>query len=500
MSSCAEKAQSRPLLNREVIGKRADSRPVRVVQFGGGVFLRGFADWMIDAMNRHDLFNGSVALVQSVDQKRSEQLRAQDGLYTVRLSGPEQSVMTDASHVVDVFSTWLSPQHDFTAFLRLAENPDWRYMISNTTENGLVWLDGDFPRQRAADSFPGRLTQLLYHRYRFFQAEPDRGVVCLPCELIPENGTQLYQLVLRHAQRWQLPASFTDWLRRACVFHNTLVDRIVAGYPSNPDKAEAAFEHLGYTDQLYLEAEPYHLWVIEGQEDPELPLRQAGLNVVWTDQLASWRELKVRILNGAHLILLPIAFCLGDHLVRQSLADQDLREYLKTTLNQAVLPFIELDQTVVAQYAGTVLERFANPALDHRWSAISLNAISKFRVRLIPSLRDAANAGMAANRHLCFSLAALILMYRGEAIPLSDDPAIVERFATAWRPLKNSQDFAALKRMVGRILSDQILWGCDLNQIPGLTDQTAVELSGQLRLGMRKAVRQFVNDSRSTSE
>ncbi|NCC48550.1 MAG: tagaturonate reductase, partial [Clostridia bacterium] len=237
MSSCAEKAQSRPLLNREVIGKRADSRPVRVVQFGGGVFLRGFADWMIDAMNRHDLFNGSVALVQSVDQKRSEQLRAQDGLYTVRLSGPEQSVMTDASHVVDVFSTWLSPQHDFTAFLRLAENPDWRYMISNTTENGLVWLDGDFPRQRAADSFPGRLTQLLYHRYRFFQAEPDRGVVCLPCELIPENGTQLYQLVLRHAQRWQLPASFTDWLRRACVFHNTLVDRIVAGYPSDPDKA-----------------------------------------------------------------------------------------------------------------------------------------------------------------------------------------------------------------------------------------------------------------------
>ncbi|NCC48393.1 MAG: hypothetical protein EOM13_05015 [Clostridia bacterium] len=202
----------------------------------------------------------------------------------------------------------------------------------------------------------------------------------------------------------------------------------------------------------------------------------------------------------AMLIGFPIAFCLGDHLVRQSLADQDLREYLKTTLNQAVLPFIELDQTVVAQYAGTVLERFANPALDHQWSAISLNAISKFRVRLIPSLRDAANAGMAANRHLCFSLAALILMYRGEAIPLSDDPAIVERFATAWRPLKNSQDFAALKRMVGRILSDQILWGCDLNQIPGLTDQTAVELSGQLRLGMRKAVRQFVNDSRSTSE
>lgn len=489
-----------PALNRKTARIPASERPVRVVQFGGGVFLRGFADWMIDHMNQQGLFNGSVALVQSVDTHRADQLNAQDGLYTLRLRGYDQSVMTDISRVIDVFSVWLNPQNDFAAFLRLAENPDWCCMISNTTENGLVWQDGDQPRQQPADSFPGRLTQLLYHRYCTFNADPSRGIVCLPCELIADNGVQLRQLVLRHAERWHLPSAFSDWIRQACVFHNTLVDRIVAGHPAEPAKINAAMAHLGYSDQLYIEAEPYHLWVIEGKEDPQLPLRQAGLNVIWTDQLTAWRELKVRILNGAHMILLPIACGLGDDLVRQSLADPDLSLFLNDALRQAVLPFIPLDPSIVASYAKTVLDRFANPALDHHWSAIRLNAISKFRIRLIPSLLDAAAAGRDVNRHLCFSLAALILMYRGDQVMLNDDPMLTKRLAAAWKLAGADQSAAGLESMVRSILSDQHLWHCDLTSIPGLSSLTAMSLSNQLQQGMRKAVHHVVLNNRSASE
>lgn len=479
-----------PVLNHVNCPNCPTAGPVRVVQFGEGVFLRGFVDWIFEKMRLQGLFTGSIAVVQPISQGRVAGLRRQDGLYTLLLRGVENGRICQEQRIISAISQLVDPYAEFADFLQLAENPELQTVVSNTTEAGIAWLPGCQLADRPAASYPAKLTQFLYHRFCTLGGQADSGLVVLPCELIDQNGRQLRALVLRHTEEWRLPAEFSQWLQTACRFCNTLVDRIVTGWP----QAEIAslLQTAGYQDDFFDTAEYFHLWVIEGRPEPGLPFAEAGLNVIWTDDLARYRERKVRVLNGAHTMTFAAAFLSGLDTVGATLADPDLARLLREGLDQEIIPTLPMDRAEAEAYAASVLERFANPFIEHRWLSIALNAVSKFKVRVLPSLLGFCRQFQSVPQRLSFSLAALLLFYRGSALHQpQDDAAVVQIFQDAWQKLGSEPDEAGLARLVETLLARCDLWDLDLNTIPGLRDTVTSHLRNQVRLGMREAVRQL---------
>ncbi len=485
-------SDSLPRLNRQLaaaIKPLSAPAPVKVVQFGEGVFLRGFVDWIFYTLNQRECFHGSIAVVQPIAQGRVDELRGQDGLYTLYLRGIEQGQTRRERQIIDVISQCVNPYADFDCYLQLAENPDLQVVVSNTTEAGIAWLPGCSLQDRPAASYPAKLTQFLYHRYLTFSGDPAKGLILLPCELIDRNGDHLRDYILRHAAEWNLPDAFTIWLKNSCRFCNTLVDRIVTGFPRN-EIAELQAE-AGYQDDFYDTAEYFHLWVIEGKQESVLPFAEAGLNVIWTDNLARYRDRKVRVLNGLHTASFAAALLSGVETVGAALTDPDIHEYMTQTLYREIIPTLPLSRQESEQYAAAVLERFANPFIEHRWISIALNSISKFKVRVLPSLLAYGQQQKAQPQHLCFAFAALLLFYRGiaDAKP-TDDQAIIDIFASAWAACDpTSAD--SLDQLVRTLLGRTELWEQDLTLIPGLTGLVAEQLGKQINLGMREAVRQL---------
>ncbi|MEA4889660.1 MAG: tagaturonate reductase [Clostridiaceae bacterium] len=481
-----------PRLNRQLaasIKPLSASAPVKVVQFGEGVFLRGFVDWIFYTLNQSGCFHGSIAVVQPIAQGRVADLRRQDGLYTLFLRGIEQGRIRQERQIIDVISQCIDPYADFDSYLRLAENPDLQVVVSNTTEAGITWLPGCSLHDRPAASYPAKLTQFLYHRFLTFSGDAAKGLILLPCELIDRNGDHLRDHILHHAADWDLPAAFTSWLLQNCRFCNTLVDRIVTGFPRN-EIAELQAE-AGYQDDFYDTAEYFHLWVIEGKQEPALPFADAGLNVIWTDNLARYRDRKVRVLNGLHTATFAAALLSGVETVGAALTDPDIHEYMTQTLYREIIPTLPLSRQESEQYAAAVLERFANPFIEHRWLSIALNSISKFKVRVLPSLLAYGQQQNAQPRHLSFAFAALLLFYRGgaEAKP-ADDPAIIDFFTSAWAAC-DPTSASSLDQLVSTLLGRTELWEQDLTLIPGLAGFVSEQLGRQINLGMREAVRQL---------
>ncbi len=270
----------------------------RVLQFGEGVFLRGFVDWMIDRMNRAGLFNGRVVVIQPLPYGAVDQLNEQDGLYTLLLDGVRNGRVVKSRQIISSISRGINPYRDYDEFLRCAGNPELRFIVSNTTEAGIVFNRAERLIDSPPASFPGKLTALLHARFGEFNSDIGKGLVLLPCELIERNGDQLKRCVLEAAECWGLGAGFVEWVEKANIFTNTVVDRIVTGYPAG--EAPAIFEDLGYQDALLDAGESYHSWVIEGPQclADELPFHRAGLHVLWTGDVTPYRDRKVRILNG----------------------------------------------------------------------------------------------------------------------------------------------------------------------------------------------------------
>lgn len=476
-----------PVLNASVCTQQVKKSPIRMIQFGEGVFLRGFVDWMVEKLRQKDLFNGAIAVVQPIEMGRLDMLEAQNGLYTLRLRGIQDGEFQDEETLITALQAFMNPYTDFDAYLALAEQIDTKYIVSNTTEAGISWMDGCKLEDKPAQSYPAKLTQLLYHRYKHFDGSAESGMRIMPCELIDRNGDNLRRLVLRHAEVWQLPNTFIQWLNNSCYFYNTLVDRIVTGYPA--DEVQDAANRLGYTDHLYNTAEYFHLWVIEGPEDAGLPFAQAGLNVVWTDDLTRYRERKVRILNGAHTLTFAAALLSGIETVRETLEDETLKVFMQQSLDQAVIPYVPIETSQVKKYADRVLERFMNPNLQHQWLSIALNAVSKFKVRVLPSLLDGVKAGNRVSPHLCFSLAALILLYRGDKVKPQDDDAVCQFFSEAWQSLVSNEDLTSLTNLTHKILSEKTLWDEDLAAVPGLCEAVAGYLLAQINQGTRQAIK-----------
>lgn len=412
-------------------------RPIRVIQFGEGGFLRGFADWMLQKLCDKGLFDGGVAVVQPIREGLCDVLEAQDCVYTHVIRGAE-GVETAR---IDVIEKCIKPYENFDAYLALAEEPDARFIISNTTEAGIEFRPDDRATDAPPAAFPAKLTLLLKRRFDLGLG----GFIFLPCELIDRNGDNLRRTVLQYAELWGLGENFVSWIERENVFCNTLVDRINTGYP----REEA--ETIDPCDRMLNTSEFFHLWVIETEYDleRELPFTKAGLNVIVThDALERYRTRKVRILNGAHTSMVPYALLCGFDTVKSCMDDEKMLKFLKECLFEEIIPTLDLPKEELEAYAESVLVRFANPYIKHYLSAISLNSVSKFRVRVLPSLLEYRKRFGKDPERLLFSFGKLIDFYKN-GTP-NDSPEITERMK---------------KSTVAEILASTDLWGEDLSAL-----------------------------------
>lgn len=432
-----------------------------ILQFGTGNFLRGFADSFIDSLQKRGLYDGKIVIVSPTDSETVERINAQNGKYHLILRGIDNGKEVCERTEINAVSRAVNPYRDFDSFLSLAENPDLRFIISNTTEAGIFLDETCQFMDKPAASFPGKLTQFLYRRYQ--NGLP--GFVIFACELINNNGIKLQNCVLRYAEKWGLEPDFIRWIEAKNRFCNTLVDRIVTGFPK--DESEQIFAEIGFRDALLDTAEPYHLWVIEGNFEKELPLQKGGFNVIWTDDVSPYKKMKVRILNGLHTSLVFPSLLCGVESVGESLKDGLLNKFLHTCLFGYILPTLsETEEN--KQFASAVLERFANPYIRHLWQSISLNSVSKFTARVLPTITDYREKNHALPKPLVFSLACLIKYYK-ENEP-SDSKAAVDYIKT---------------HDVGEILSNSDLWGADLSDMTDLVNESLAQIKNS---GIREAI------------
>ncbi|WP_276167041.1 tagaturonate reductase [Zobellia alginiliquefaciens] len=449
-------------------------RPIKVMQFGGGNFLRAFVDWMVHVLNQETDFNGDIAIIKPTAGGDYAELKAQDGLFTVVLDGikngelvAEKTLVTEVQQVIHSYNEWAK-------YLKLAENEDLRFIVSNTTEAGIKFNSEDEFNGVPPKEFPAKLTIWLYHRFKHFNADISKGCILLPCELIEDNGDALKKTVLQYADHWSLEAEFKDWVETANHFCSTLVDRIVSGYPS--DRAEEIEQELGYKDELLVAGEYYHSWVIQGNEtvQKELPFSQTDLNVEFVNDLAPYREMKVRILNGAHTSMVPVGYLAGIRFVKEAMENEAVSNFVENLLLKESATTLNFPDDVKNKFVGDVLDRFRNPLLKHQLLSISLNSTSKFVARLLPTLKDYYNAQGKLPKRIVFGLSALLRFYKGEFngehIAVNDDKAVLSFFESQWEKVDNG---SSLQDFTKNVLSNTAIWGEDLTQIEGLSETVA---------------------------
>lgn len=414
-----------------------------VIQFGEGNFLRGFFDCFLDVMNKNGLYNGKAVVIQPREGGKCALLNEQNCKFNLYLRGIENSEIKQEHHFIESISRGIDPYKNFDEYMALADNPDFRFVVSNTTEAGISFDETNRFDDKPCKGFPAKLTQLLYRRYK----KGLGGFIILPCELIDNNGAELKKCVLKYADLWNLENGFADWIESENQFANTLVDRIVTGYPSD----ETATLH---PDDKFLDtAEIFHLWVIEGDFEAELPLKKAGFNVIWTDDAKPYKKIKVRILNGAHTSLVAGALLSGIETVGEAMADETANAFLNKAMNEEILPTIG-DNDESRAFANSVFDRFRNPFIHHKWSAISLNSVSKFSVRVLPTILEYKEQNGAYPKCLTLSLANLIYYYK------NGNPQDAENVVET---VKNGS--------IAEILGDATLWNTDISDMTDAVEE-----------------------------
>jgi tagaturonate reductase len=463
--------------------------PEKIIQFGEGNFLRAFTDWIIDKMNKELDFNSGVLVVQPLDGNLGEKLNEQDGLYTLYMNGIKNGQAVSEKEVINSVTRVLNTYNQYDEYLNSAENPELRFLISNTTEAGIALNENDKLEDRPQISYPGKLTSFLYHRYKAFNGDLNKGLILLPCELIDKNGDKLKEIILKLSSIWNLEEGFTKWINEGNVFCNTLVDRIVPGYPR--DKIEELTKELGYEDNFIVEGEQFHLWVIEGPQwiKEEFPAHKLGLNVLVVDDMTPYRTRKVRILNGAHTTMTPVSYLYGLDTVKEAVEDEVIGKYVKDVIFEEIIPTLDLSKEELEDFANAVIDRFRNPFIKHYLMSISLNSMSKFETRVLPSLLEYKNRKGQLPSRLVFSLAALISFYKGERngekIDVSDDKEIMEIYCGLWGAYDGSEE--NLVKIVKEILALEKVWKMDLNKVEGLAEKVSDYLIKIEKLGMKEA-------------
>lgn len=451
--------------------------PERVLQFGEGNFLRAFVDYFIDVLNEKTGFNSKVVLCQPIAPGLADMINEQEGLYTLFLRGFENGRKVNDKRVISCVSRCLNPYKDYETVLACAENPDLRYIACNTTEAGITYDPSCQFTDVPADSYPGKLTQFLYRRFEKFGREASKGFVILSCELIDNNGKELEKCVLSYARQWNLGDEFINWIKAENIFCSTLVDRIVTGYPRN--EAAAICEELGYQDNIIDTGEVFGFWVIEGPDSlkKELPFEEAGLPVIICGDHKPYKQRKVRILNGAHTSFVLGAYLAGQDIVRNCMDDEVICGFMNKTIYDEIIPTLTLPEEELKSFAASVTERFKNPFIDHALLAISLNSTSKWKARVMPSLKGYVEKNHALPSCITASFAFYIAFYHGTTLTedgltaarpagdtytVKDDKQILQFFYD-----HKDEDAAALTHSV---CTNTEFWGEDLSAIPGFEE------------------------------
>ncbi len=456
------------------------SAPEKIMQFGEGNFLRAFVDDFIDIANEKAGYNGKVAIVQPIPQGLTEQINAQQGLYTLYLRGSEKGKKIDEKRIISCVSRCINPYKDWESVLALAKSPELEIVVSNTTEAGIVHESESRFDQSPPLSFPAKLTRVLYERF----AAGQKGLTILSCELIDNNGRELCRCVNQYIGDWDLSKEFRQWVNEENIFCSTLVDRIVPGRIRDPEEVKALAEQNGYEDALTDVGEAFGFWAIEGPEElkERLPFQKAGVPVIVVPDVTPYKKRKVRILNGAHTGFVLGAYLAGFDIVRDCMNNETVRSFMNQMLYEEVIPTLPLDRQDCLNFASAVQDRFNNPFVNHELLSISLNSTSKWRARNMPTLLDYAEKMNALPPCLTMSLAAYIAFYTsgiqalnekglvcrrpgGNAYTVSDDRWVLE-FYFAHRD-DSAED------LVRAVLKNEGMWGQDLTKVPGLEESAA---------------------------
>ncbi|MCI6019176.1 MAG: tagaturonate reductase [Clostridiales bacterium] len=463
--------------------------PERVLQFGEGNFLRAFVDYFIDVMNEKTDFKSKAVLCQPIAQGLADAINAQDGLYTLYLRGFENDQKVVQKRIISCVSRCINPYSDFNALLECANNPDLRFIICNTTEAGIVYDPLCNPTDTPPSSYPGKLTRFLYERFKKFGNLPGKGFIILSCELIDDNGQELKRCVKKYAVQWHLGDAFLHWIENDNIFCATLVDRIVTGYPKN--EANDLCHENGYEDCLIDTGEIFGFWVIEGPKEleKELPFKKAGLPVLITDNHKPYKQRKVRILNGAHTSFVLGAYLAGQNIVRDCMNDDVIHSFMNKTIYDEIIPTLSLPQNELMTFAAAVTERFKNPFIDHSLLSISLNSTSKWKARVLPTLKEYIHKTGQLPLCITASFAFYIAFYKGyertsegltasrisNTYTVKDDPHVLDFFYTH-KDVNNNE----LCRAVCRNIE---FWGEDLSLIPGFEDAVSKYLNDITKRG-----------------
>jgi len=472
-------------LNRENVS--AKRYPERIIQFGEGNFLRAFVDWIVYNMNEKADFNSSIVVVQPIENGMIDMLNDQDCLYHLNLQGLDKGNKVNSLELIDVISRGLNPYTQFDEYIKLAENPEIRFVVSNTTEAGIAFDPACKLDDAPAKSYPGKLTQLLYHRFKTFNGAADKGLLIFPCELIFHNGTELKKCIEQYIELWELGAEFKNWFETACGVYCTLVDRIVPGYPR--ETIGEILEKIQLEDKLVVQAEIFHLWVIEAPEwvSKEFPADKAGLNVLFVPSEKPYHDRKVTLLNGPHTVLAPVGYLSGLDIVREMIEDDVIGAFVRKVMFEELLSTLDLPKEELEKFANDVLDRFRNPFVKHFVTSIMLNSFPKFKTRDLPGLKIYLERKGELPAGLVLGLAGIITYYKGgkrgdvEIVP-NDDKAITDLLTELWAT-------SSVEAVAKGVLGAEFIWGEDLNKVAGLTEKVISYLTSIQEKGMLETVK-----------
>jgi tagaturonate reductase len=480
--------------------------PVKVLQFGEGRFIRAFLDYFIEVANHQGLFNGRAIVIQPRRADKVARINAQDGLFTLCSQGLRNNAKIQEFMINSSIKEAIAAKTEWNETLKLVEIPSIQIIASNTTEAGLVYDPDDQLQNDPPESFPGKLTAMLYHRYEFFDGDKNRGLMMLPLELVENNGVILKQIVLKLAKRWNLEDAFIEWLTGANNFYKCIVDRIVTGYPKAQELSQFQ-EKLGYEDNFFNIAELYHSWIIEADEKLQttIPFDEAGLNVQFVSSIKNYFLRKVRILNGAHTSMVPIAYLSGKDSVKESIDDSLINIYIRNLLANEVIPFIDLPKDDLLSYRDTIIERFRNPFLEHKLLTISLYQSSKMRLRVLPSILAYYQAHKSPPPLLLFAFAAFIVfmhvrertetgwfgLRQSEPYQYQDNPTLLEIFFKAW-DMVGTANSEEILHLINAICENLTLWESDLTEFPNFTTIVTNHVNNILKNGMYASLKQLL--------
>ena len=465
--------------------------PEKVLQFGEGNFLRAFVDYWFDLANEKADWNGKCVLVQPIAPGLAKMINEQEGLYTLYLRGSEKGQKVDAKRVISCVHDCVCPYSEgkWDEVLALARSEDLEIVVSNTTEAGIAYTQGDSQfDQVPPNSFPAKLTRVLYERYTAFKGAADKGLVILSCELIDNNGKELQKCCNNYAKDWNLDAAFIDWMNNANTFCSTLVDRIVPGRIRDPKEMAALEEANGYTDKALDVGEVFGVWVIEGPDglEDKLPFKKAGVNVMVVPDVTPYKKRKVRILNGAHTGFVLGAYLAGFDIVRDCMHNDTIRGFMNKMLHEEIIPTLPLDKKDLEDFASAVEDRFNNPFVNHELMSISLNSTSKWRARNMPSFLEYIEKNGKLPTCLTMSFAAYIAFYsnniqelndkglvckraKGNEYTISDDRYVLEFY--------NAHKDDDIPTLVHAVMTNEQMWGQDLTKVAGFEEATVKNLT-----------------------